>query len=347
MRRSLFFLLALPLLAAGASAEPIKLRSAVQLPLSGHLGVNMLQFKKEVEERTAGDIALDVIDNSQAQLFKDSEAIGAVASGAVEMATVTYQQFTKAVPAIGVFELPFLFNFEALTRAALSPDGEMRQLLDQAILQNTGVRVLWWQSYGNSVLFSKGRHARLPSDLHERKVRVFGDNMMSFTRYCGGTPLLISSSKQYQALKDGTVDYVMTGITGVDGRKLWEVSDTVTRTEHAALEFVVVVNEKAWQSLGPKRQAVVTEAAKRAEQDLREQMAGIEAKAYDFARSKGMTIHEPTPDEVYEWRACSAPLLEDFMKQTGETGSFLMAAYGRLRQQPCCTAGPAGIFNKR
>jgi C4-dicarboxylate-binding protein DctP len=342
------FLFVLAVLLTGpidARAEQIKLRVTLQLPISNHLGVNLMHFKKEVEARGDGAIVVEIFDNSQ--LYKDNEAVDAVASGAIEMATVTYQQFTRKVPAIGIFEQPFLFNFDALVRAAVAPESEMRQLLDRAILEATGVRVLWWQSYGSSVLFSKARDARQPRGIRELKVRVFGDNMKSFTEYCGGVPLLISATKQNQALKDGTVDFVMTGITGVDGRELWKVSDTVTRTEHAALEFVVIINEKVWQSLAPRGQTIVLEASKRAERDLRGQMADIEAKAYDFARSKGMTLHELTPNEVYEWRACSARLLDDYMGDAGELGARLMAAYGRLRMQPCCSAGPAGTFSFR
>ena len=346
MRRP--FLIFLGLLLLGpihAGAEQIKLRITLQLPITNHLGVNLTQFKTEVERRSEGAIAVEIFDKSR--LYKDNEAVDAVASGAIEMATVTYQQFTRKVPAIGIFEQPFLFNFEALVRAAVAPESKMRQLLDRAVLKATGVRVLWWQSYGSSVLFSKARDARQPQDIHGHKVRVFGDNMMTFTKYCGGVPLLISASKQKQALQDGTVDFVMTGITGVDGRELWKVSDTVTRTEHAALEFIVIINEKVWQSLGPKSQGVILEASKRAERDLRGKMADIEAKAYAFARSKSMTIYELNPNEVYEWRACSARLLDDYLKDAGELGDRLMAAYGRLRQQPCCSAGPAGQFNMR
>jgi TRAP-type C4-dicarboxylate transport system substrate-binding protein len=54
------------------------------------------------------------------------------------MATFTYQQFTRKVPAIGIFEQPFLFNFDALVRAAVAPESEMRQLLDRAVLEATG-----------------------------------------------------------------------------------------------------------------------------------------------------------------------------------------------------------------
>lgn len=328
-----------------AKAEQTKLRVTLQLPISNHLGVNLTAFKKDVEARSEGAIAVEIFDSSR--LYKDDEAVGAVASGAIEMATVTYQQLTRKVPAIGIFEQPFLFNFEGLVRAAVSTDGEMRQLLDQAILEAAGVRVLWWQSYGSSVFFSKARDVRHPSAIRGTKIRVFGDNMASFTRYCGGVPLLISASKQYQAVKDGTVDMVMTGITGVDSRELWKVIDTITRTEHAALEFLVIINEKTWQSLGETGRSALAEASRKAERDLRERMADIEAKAYAFARDKGMAVYDLAPDDVFEWRACSVRLLEDYMRDAGEMATRLMAAYGKLRLQPCCSAGPPGTFNLR
>jgi C4-dicarboxylate-binding protein DctP len=304
-----------------------------------------VQFKKDVEARSGGAIAVEIYDDSK--LYSDNEAAGAVASGAIEMATITYQQLTRKVPALGIFEQPFLFNSDALVRAAVSPASEMRQLLDQTILEATGVRVLWWQSYGFSVFFSKARDISHPNGIRGQKVRVFGDNMSSFVRYCGGAAFLISASKQHQAVKDGTVDMVMSGITTVEPRELWKVTDTVTRTEHAALEFLVIINEKVWQSLGQRDQSIVLESSRKAERDLRDQMAEVEAKAYAFARAKGMTVHDVSPNDVSEWRACSAELLDDYMKEAGELASRLMAAYGRLRTQPCCSAGPAGTFSLR
>jgi C4-dicarboxylate-binding protein DctP len=246
-----------------------------------------------------------------------------------------------------VFAQPFLFNFEALVRAATSPDGEMRHALDKAVLNATGVRVLWWQSYGQSVFFSKGRDARTPAAIRGEKIRVFGENMANFIKYCGGIPFVISASEQHQAIRDGRVDMAMTGITGVTARELWKVTDTITRTEHAALEFVVIINDKVWQSLAEEHRTVVTAAARRAEQDLRQQMADIEAKAYAFARDKGITIYDLTPNEVAEWRACSAPIVEDYLTLAGELGQRVMASYGKLRTQPCCISGPGGEFTRR
>ena len=326
-------------------ADQVKLRITLQLPITNHLGVNLTRFKEEVEGTTGGAIAVEIVD--RARLYKDNEALAAVSSGAIEMGTVGLSQFHKKVPALEVFAQPFLFNFEALVGAAAGPDSEIRRLLDKAVLETTGVRVLWWQSYGQSVFFSKGRDARTPAAIGGQKIRVFGDNMANFTRYCGGIPFVISASDQHRALRDGTVDMAMTGVTGVTARELWKVTDTITRTEHAALEFVVIINDKVWQSLGENHKAAVTAAARKAEQELRRRMAEIEAKAYAFARDKGMKVYDLTPNEVAEWRACSAPIVEDYLTLAGELGRRVMAAYGKLRTQPCCTSGPSGEFTRR
>ena len=46
-------------------AEQIKLRLTSQLPNSSHIGVNLVQFKNEVERRTDKAIAIEIYDNSR------------------------------------------------------------------------------------------------------------------------------------------------------------------------------------------------------------------------------------------------------------------------------------------
>jgi C4-dicarboxylate-binding protein DctP len=345
LRWSCLLAAALLLMPFSGEARQVKLRVTTQLPISNHIGVNLVQFKEEVERRSDRTITVEIFDRSQ--LYKDNEALGAVATGAIEMGSVPTSQFYEKVPGVEIFQQPFLFNFEALVRAATSPGSEIRTLLDRAVLEATSARVLWWQSYGSSVFFSKGQDARHPAGIQAQRVRVFGQNMANFTKSCGGAPSVISASQQYQAVKDGKVDMVMTGITGVDSRDLWKVTDTITRTEHAALEFIVIINEKVWQSLAETHKAIVSDAARRAEHDLREQMASIEMKAYAFARQKGMKIHDLGPNQVAEWRACSSGMLDEFMNRGGELAQRLMAAYGKLRTHPCCSSGPEGTFTLR
>ena len=53
-----------------------------------------------------------------------------------------------------------------------------------------------------------------------------------------------------------------------------------------------------------------------------------------------MTVHDLTPDQVADWRACSASIVEDYISNNTDLARQLMAAYGKLRTDPCCTARP-------
>jgi C4-dicarboxylate-binding protein DctP len=334
------------LLPLAAAAEQTKLRVTVQLPITNHVGANIIRFKEEVERRTNKAIIVEIFDNSR--LYKDSEVLAAVSSGAIEMGSLPYQQFAKKVPAIELFEQPFLMNFSTLVRAATAPDNEIRNLLEKAVFEATGVRILWWQAYGSNVVFSKGgRHVKRPSAIHGQKVRVFGQAMGSLVKYCGGIPMTVAASQQTQAMKDGTVDMNMTGVSGVTARELWKASDTITRTEHGAVEMIAIINEQVYQSLTPSHRAIVLDAARKAEKELWDAMTRSEAEAYDVAREKGMQVHELSPDDVAEWRACSARVIEDYVSGAGELGARLMEAYGRLRTDPCCNFTPEGTFTLR
>jgi C4-dicarboxylate-binding protein DctP len=134
----------------------------------------------------------------------------------------------------------------------------------------------------------------------------------------------------------------MMTVAAIRSRELWKVATAMTRTDHVAFEFLVVIAEKTWQSLSDKHRRILAQAGQKVERDVRERASAIEASALELARSKGMKIHDLSPSEVTEWRACSAGLLVDYMERGGELSQALMRAYGKLRTDPCCSAGPQG-----
>jgi C4-dicarboxylate-binding protein DctP len=141
-------------------------------------------------------------------------------------------------------------------------------------------------------------------------------------------------------MKGGGLDMAMGGISAVQVFALWEFTDTITRTQHVPVEFLLIINERTWQSLDHARRTAIAGAAASVELQMRERLSEMEAKIAAFASSKGFKIQDLTADQVVEWRACSAGLLADYMDKNGEFADKLMAAYGRLRTQPCCTTAP-------
>ncbi len=311
-------------LAAGQSwAADTTMRISLQLPLKSHLGQNLELFKAEVEKNSQGAIAVEIYDS--AQLYKDKEVPAAVGSGAIEAGVASLTRYVGDIPAVDVFYMPFLLNSEDKVRAAVAAQSPVRGPIDAAIL-DTGSTVLWWQAYGGAIMLTKDEPLKSPADMAGKKVRVFGKTLGDFVSATGGAPTLISGSEQYLAYQRGTVDVGMTGVSGVKSRKLWEVMDTITVTNHADIEFIVVVNTEWWNGLPAEHRDMITRAARIAEADVRDRMSQIEAEAYAAARENGMTVYTPTDDEIAAWKAASASVYDDYRAKSGELGAAVLSA---------------------
>ena len=312
-------------LAQPAQAEKT-LRITLQLPITHHLGQNLTAFKEEVERETKGEIKVEIYPS--AQLYKDKEVPQAVSSGAVEMGVASITRFAGTIPAVDIFYVPFSFPTWDLVTKATAPGSTVRGPIDAEILK-TGARVLWWQAYGGAILLSKGDPIVTPADMKDKKVRVFGKTLGEFVKSVGGAPALISGSEQFLAYQRGTVDAGMTGVTAVEKRKLFQVMDYLTVTNHADIEFVVLINEKVWQGLTDGQRAIVGTAARRVEKDLREKMGQLEAAAFDAVRDK-IEVIELTPDQLRDWQNSTAGVIETYIQNAGPLGKQLVEAAKKL-----------------
>ncbi len=331
-----------PVLSQPAAAEPkapvqtrtLILNQPVSVSAENPINQNLDEFRREVERRTGG--ALKIAIQSKAQRYEDNEVISAVSSGAIEMGATSLNQFAFDVPLAGVFLQPFMFNYDALVRAAAKPGSEIRTLIDDEILYWTNTRVLLWLPRGSTVIFSRRVQDLNPAAIVNRPVGAPDDLTKELTRACGGSPHLVPTSDLYTAFEKDTIQVTMTDIFGVTERNLWKVSDTIINTKHSPSLFIVVINDKVWDSLSEDHQKILTEAATALQERIWDLFAKIEADAYAFATERGMRVYEPTARQIVAWRECSAPLLESYMDRIGELGPRLFAAYGRLRTDPCC-----------
>ena len=307
--------LACLVLFSSASYAETKMRITLQLPLKAHLGQNLLVFKKELEKRS--DIKVEIYDS--AQLYKDSEVPQAVGSGAIEAGVASLTRFAGTNPEVDIFYLPFLFDNETKVINATKQGSEIRSVLDPAI-SKTGAVPLYYQAYGNAVMLSNGKPMTKPSDYENKKIRVFGKTLGSFITTLGGKPTMVSGSEQYLAYQRGTVDAGMTGVSGVKSRKLYQVMDTLTITNHGVIEFLLVANQKWLNSLTAKQRTAIAEASKIAEKAVRDAMSNIEAAAYKEAAANGMKIVKLTSSELEALKKASSSVIDDYIKRTGGAG---------------------------
>ncbi len=299
------------------------IRVTLQLPETHSLGQNWQDFASIVEEKSGGDLKVQLFPS--AQLFKDKEVPGAVGSGAVEAGSAFIGRFAGAVPAVDVVSIPFIFNDEAHIRAAVAPGSEMRATLDAAILKETNNRILWWQAFGRNVYLTNGDPIVEPADIADKKVRTYGKVHGWTVQELGGAPTLMSGSKQFLAYQQGAVDVGMTGASAVKSRKLFEVMDQMTLTFDSAIEFVAVINNDVYEGLSDEHKAIIDAAAAEVEQKLRDQIYAEEAATVDEMKAN-MTVTELSDDQRAAWAAATASVVDRFVEETGETGAAAVAA---------------------
>lgn len=287
-----------------------------------------------MEAQSGGEIRIEIYD--AAKLYSDSEIADAVGDGRVEIGYVTLPRYSKKIPAVDLFQLPFLFNTDDIAAAARAPESEIRQLIDTAILEKGKSRVLWWLPQGQTVLVSDSSLAD-PRNLAGKRVRTFSSVIESVVRHCGGEPKDIGGPAQEKALELNSVDVGMTGVSIMMDRKLWRFKKIITRTNHATVEVVAVMNENFWQGLSPRHKTIIRSAAKDADEEGARLLIESESTAYKVLTENNLAkVVSLAANEVQLWRICSSDVLTDFLTQSGDLGQELMRAYGRLRQQPCC-----------
>ncbi|MEM9044214.1 MAG: TRAP transporter substrate-binding protein DctP [Pseudomonadota bacterium] len=320
LKKALLGLTALVFAAGAGAASAETIRVTLQLPETHPLGINLSAWKACVE----GQSDLEVQIFPSAQLYKDSQVPEAVGSGAIEMGTASLTRFAGQVPAVDAVYVPFLLDSEEKVRKATAPGSEMRKILDEAVLQESGARILWWQAFGRTVYLSKDP-IRVPSDVKDKKVRTFGKLLGWTVEALGGAPTLMSGSKQFLAYQQGAVDAGITGLTGAKSRKLYEVMPNMTLTFDSDIEFVAVMNEDFYQSLSDKKKAVVNECGAKVEAELRDSVLQIEAEALEYLRGK-MNVVELTPDERALWREATKGVVDRFVENGGETAAAVIKA---------------------
>ena len=308
-----------------ATAAERTLRFTTQLPAKNFATLNAAEFGQCVADKT--DITIEIYDS--AQLYRDKEVPQAVSSGAIDMGMTTTARFAGTIPAIEILYVPFAMGSREEIIGMLAPGAALRTLLDGE-LTKTGARPIYWMDYGTAVFVSKkGNPIRKPADVKGMKVRVFGKTLGDFVVALGGAPTLTSGSEQFLAYQRGTVDAGMTGIGSVKSRKLYEVMDVVTRSEHAKIEFLMLINDGVWGTLSADEQAAMTECGQISEANLRASIALVEEDAAADTIARGKEVVVMTAEDRAAWKAAAQPVVDAYLANSGELGQKVLEAIGK------------------
>ena len=148
---------------SSAANKKVTLKLAHNFPASHPLAKGADEFAKKVKEKSSGSITVTVYPSGQ--LYNDKSMNDAIMSGGIDMGLNTVGRWSTVIPAMEVFDVPFLFpTYEKIDKAL---DGGLGEKLGAELLKK-GVRPLIWADYG-FVQFANSKHAiKTPADFRRQ-----------------------------------------------------------------------------------------------------------------------------------------------------------------------------------
>lgn len=308
------------LLTVPASAEPYKMRISHQLPDDHHIGVDVKYFKSLVEEKTKGQVQVEVYPAAQA--FKPKEVINAVVTGGIEAAVSTNFEWAGMLPIMDVVLIPWLITDLPVIEKALK--GEPGKILFKA-LESKGVIPLMWFLQCRTNLYTSNKSPLInPEDFKGKKMRGTSKIMNLGSEAFGATTMPISGPEVYMALQRGTIDIGLTGIDAALARHYYEIQKYGTVVNNFTVFHPMFINPKFWNSLPTDLRQVIQECGQTVQQKSIQDSENARDEAITELKKK-MTIHIQTEKEEQAWKEImQKPVLSYFLEKTGEEGKQLV-----------------------
>ena len=297
-------------LGASAASAAMTLKLGTVTPAVGDRLIEACEiFKKYVEEKTNGEIIIDLYPASQ--LGGEREMLEGLQMGMVEMAALTNGPFPNFSKDILVFDIPFIFPSEEIAHKVL--DGPFGDRLREIVFKDTGVRCLGFAENGFRHFTTTKKPIRVPDDMKGLKIRVMENPAhMAMIRELGAIPTPMAFAELYTALAQGVVDGQENPTSLISSMRYYEVQKHMTLDGHLYCPYLFMVNENIWKQMTPDQQKIVMEgvAIWREEERARNKKQSDEAET--FMASKGMEIIK-LPPEVHA----------QFQKQTFGVEEFI------------------------
>ena len=304
--------------ASGAGGK-ITYKLAYALPASHPLGKAADSFIAKVKDKTHGEVT--ITPYPAGQLYNDKSMNDAIMSGGVDMGLNSVGRWATIIPAMEVFDVPFLFpSYEKVDQAI---DGGMGEKLT-AELKKKNVRPIIWGDYGFVQFGNAKKEIKKPADFAGLKMRGYSELSSETIKALGGSPVTMGAGEVYMAIQRGVIDGQSSGTTAMLERKMFEVTKYLTITNHAYPEFILAMSEKSYAKMSAEQQKAFMEAAKEVQSDLRKNSKNEDLKALAALKEKGMQAYVVPEADLKEWQKATRPVWDIFIKHAGKLGQELI-----------------------
>jgi len=215
-----------------------------------------LKFKELVEQKSGGNITVEVYPNQQ--MGGDREYTEAVAQGNLSMGAPSTSNMVGQTPSMYTFDSPFVFTNREDQYAAL--DSAVGQQLLDAVREGGLQGLTYWENGFRDL--TTNREIKTLADFKGLKIRVMENEVhLAIWSALGANPSPLAFGELYTALQQKTFDAQENPLELIYNTKFYEVQPYVYLTNHIYTAYLCFMNAGLYDSLNADTQALVKECA--------------------------------------------------------------------------------------
>uniref|UniRef100_UPI00310104F0 TRAP transporter substrate-binding protein n=1 Tax=Neorhizobium sp. EC2-8 TaxID=3129230 RepID=UPI00310104F0 len=238
----------------------------------------------------------------------DLQATQALRSGVQEGVISSSSPLVGIVPALGVFDLPFLFATPQEADAVL--DGDYGQMMNKKLEGAGLVNLAYWEN-GFRNLSNSVRPVTKWEDFSGMKVRVMQNNIFLDTfQNLGANATPMAFGEVFSALETKAIDAQENPYVTIDTSKFYEVQKYVTATNHAYTPFLFLFSKAIFDSYTKDEQAALKECAAIGRDVERKVLRELNQKSLDKIKAAGLKVNELSAEEQTRIREKSKVVYE-------------------------------------
>ena len=286
LSRSVVLVVALFLTAVSTSALARDFRAA-DTQSEDYPTVQALRFiGRLIAENSGGRHQIRIFHSRQ--LGEEKETIEQTRVGAIDLNRTNVAPIGNFVPAVNVLAIPFLFrSIEHLQKVLDGPIGS--EIL--ASFESHGFVGLAFYDSGARSIYNSVRPVRSIGDLGGLRLRVQQSELMSdMIRALGADPVELPYGQVVTGLATKLIDGAENNWPSFVTTDHYKYAGYYTLTEHTMSPEVLVVSQKAWQSLSAEDRKIFREAAMRSSHFMHEKWRDLEEQSRRQAEAAGVTI---------------------------------------------------------
>lgn len=308
---SLGIVMAVP---AHAEFQTRNIRVSNGLNADHPVGDGVKAFNECLQDKSDGKMKLTAYWSGS--LGDDIQATQALRSGTQEAVITSSSPLVGLVPALGAFDLPFLFANEQEADAIV--DGDFGRFMDEKLLEQGLVNLAYWEN-GFRQLTNSKRPVTKWEDFEGMKIRVMQNNIFLDTfDNLGANPTPMAFSEVFSALETGAIDAQENPFVTIDTSKFYEVQKYVSVTNHAYTPFLVLFSKQIFDKYSEQEQAAVRECAIVGRDEQRKSIRQLSNESLDVIKNAGIEVNTLTPEEQERMREKSQPIYEKHKADIGE-----------------------------